>query len=457
MQVVDTRPIDQHALGAQDKLPAKERIPGRVMFVYVMWAIVWYEPDWFAATHGIGPVFLKLYALLYLPAFLLLAKYGRREAAFWPFLLVLAIHLIWLPFAPNRGLLVNGLVKVLQYCVLFSLTISVLDTPRQIIPLLKLFLFHFLWFGAQGLHVGGMVWWHNNLANQDSFGPLMTMGLGYSYYLALGAREKAYRRWALLVSVLCVAGAVVSFARGAMLALGAVLATIGARTPRKLAFLGLLALFAATGLVVIQIAYPQGEFWEEMATISEGVESGTGEHRWVLWTLGWDLFQTSPLLGVGPGNFGWSAAEYYLGKGMRDLGSTFDDPAKLFMMDLHNVYVQVMVEQGVVGLLGLLAMLIYFFKATRFLRTELVRKVWLVETRGFLDSLHLALALEAAMVAYCATSVFYGQYYFHWVWSIMMLALVAASLARRALPDSPRSPIHVAATDSWHRETTHHP
>src|SRR5688572_24640526 len=107
MQVTDTPPIDEHDPGAQVKLPAKERTSGRVMFVYFMWAVVWYEPDWFAATHGLGTVFLKLYALLYLPAFLLLAKHGRRDAVFWPFLLILAIHLIWLPFAPNRGLVIN--------------------------------------------------------------------------------------------------------------------------------------------------------------------------------------------------------------------------------------------------------------------------------------------------------------------------------------------------------------
>jgi O-antigen ligase len=404
-----------------------------------MWVLVWYEPDWLAATHGLGTIFVKLYAALYLPAFLLLAKHGRREAVFWPYLLILGIHLVWLPFAPNRGLVVNGLVKVLQYCVLLSLTISVLDTPRQMIPLLKLFLFQFLWFGAQGLPAGGRVGWHNNLANPDSFGPLMTLGLGYSYYLVMGAGEKAYRRWALLVSLLCVAGAIVSFARGTILALCIVLAAIGARSPRKLAFLGLATLFAVAGFVAIQVAFPHGEFWEEMATISEGVESGTGLQRWVLWTAAWDLFQTSPLLGVGPGNFGWSAAEYYLGKGVRDLGSTFDDPAKLYMMALHNDFVQVMVEQGAVGLLGLLAMLVCFVKATKFLRTERVRKVWLMETGGFVDSLHLALGLEAAMVAYCANAIFYNQYYMHWFWSIMMLALVAASLARRALPDSPRN------------------
>ncbi len=435
-------PIDQHGMGAHGKPPAKEKTPARVMFVYVMWAIVWYEPDWFAATHGATVIFVKLYALMYLPVFLLLAKHWRREAVFWPYLLVLAIHLIWIPFALNRGLVINGLGKVFQFCALFSLTVSVLDTPRQMIPLLKLFLFQFVWLGVQGLLAGGIVGWHPHLANEDSYGPFMTLGLGYSYYLAMGANEKAYRRWAFLVCLLCMAGTVVSFARGAMIALCVVFGAIAVRTPRKLAFLGLGTILAVVGLVAIQIAFPNGEFWDEMATIfSEGKEKGTGLQRWVLWTTAWEVFTSSPLLGVGPGNFGWTAAEYFLSQGATNLGSTYDDPAKLYMMTLHNDFVQVMVEQGVIGLFGLLAMLVYFHKATRFLRTEAVRKVWHEHTGGFIDSVNLALGLEAAMVAYLANAIFYNQYYTNWLWSIMMLALVAASLARRVLPDSLRNPI----------------
>jgi O-antigen ligase len=433
--------IDQHDMGALGKLPGKEKTPARVMFVYFMWILVWYEPDWFAATHLGTDVFVKLYVLMYLPVFFLLAKYVRREAVFWPYLLVLAIHVMWIPFAPNRGLVYEGLMKIFQFCVLFSLTISVLDTPRQMIPLLKLFFFQFIWWGVQGLYGPGNVWWHHLLSNEDSFGPLMTIGLGYSYYLVMGTNEKGYRRWAFLVCLLCVAGTVLSFARGALITLCTVLGVIAVCAPKKLVFFGLVAIFAVVGLVAIQIAFPQGEFWVEMETIfSEGMEDGTGLQRWVVWTLAWDLFTLSPLVGVGPGNFGWSAAEHYLKLGMTDLGSTFDTPEKLYMFDLHNDFVQIMVEQGVVGLFGLLAMLVYFRKATKFLRTEPVRKVWQEDAGGFIDSVNLALGLEAAMVAYLASAIFYNQYEMNWVWSIIMLALVAASLARRALPHSPRDP-----------------
>lgn len=429
--------VDRPGIGAPDMAASEEKTLPRVTFLYVMWAILWYDPDWFAATHGASVVFVKLYALMYIPLFVLLAKHWRPEALFWPYVLTLAIHFCWIPFAANRGLTINGTGRVLQFCTLFALTISVLETPRQMIPLFKLFLFEFLWYGVQGLRSAG-VEWHNILANEDSYGPFMTVGLGFSYYFAMGTDSKKYRNWAFLISVLCMAGTVVSFARGAMISLCLVLVAIAIRTPRKVAFFGFGAILFVVGLVAIQIAFPNGEFWDEMATISEGNEGGTGLQRWVLWTAAWELFRVSPLLGVGPGNFGWNAAEYYIGIGATNLGSTFDDPAKLYMMALHNDFVQVMVEQGVIGLFGLLAMLVYFNKATRYLRREPVRKVWQEHMGGFIDSSSLALGLEAAMVGYLANAVFYNQYYTDWLWTLLMFALVSASLAKRVMPDTPR-------------------
>lgn len=429
--------IDKLGIGAPGFVASAEKTFPRVTFLYIMWAILWYDPDWFAATHGASVVFVKLYALMYIPLFVLLAKYWRSEAFFWPYVLVLTIHFAWIPFALNRGLVINGAGRVIQFCTLFALTISVLETPQQMIPLLKLFLFEFFWYGVQGLPTAG-IQWHNILANEDSYGPFMTVGLGFSYYFAMGTDSKKYRNWAFLICVLCMAGTVVSFARGAMISLCLVLATIAMRTPRKLVFLGFGTVLALVGLIAIQLVFPNGEFWDEMATISEGNEGGTGLQRWVLWATAWELFKLSPLLGVGPGNFGWNAAEYFISQGATNLGSTFDNPAKLYMMALHNDFVQVMVEQGVIGLFGLLAMLVYFNKATRFLRRESVRKVWREHMGGFIDSSSLALGLEASMVGYLSNAVFYNQYYTDWLWTLLMFALVSASLAKRVMPN--RSP-----------------
>jgi len=439
MRTISTRlQMDQSEgldrLASHAKIAPVERTSARIMFIYVMWFFVWFEPDWLLEALGGGTALVKLYAALFIPACVLLWTRFRREALFWPYLVVIGIFLVWLPFVLNRGFLINGFGKVLQYSLLTALTISVLETPRQVTLLLKLFLLQFLWFGIQGLPWAGVPW-HQNLSNDDSFGPFMTIGLGFAYYVAMGTTITKYRYLGFLTCLIGVAGTVVSFARGAIIGLCVVLALLAIRTPRKLAFLGYGALLAVTGLVVIMVAFPNGEFWDEMATITEeGASAGTGLQRWVMWQAAGELFLTNPILGVGPGNFGPAATEYFTERGVTNMGSTFDTPDKMYMMALHNDYVQVMVEQGLVGLFALASIFVYFFKCVRYLRSEAVRKAWMNHTDGFVDSGNLALGLEASMVGFMVTSAVYPQLFInYWMWSIMMLALLSSAIARRMI------------------------
>lgn len=422
--------LNRHA--STTRIPPVERTPARIMFIYAMWFFVWYEPDWFLEALGGGTILVKLYSFMFIPVCVLLLTRFRRDALFWPYLVMIGIFLVWLPFVLNRGFLIYLFGKVLQYSLLTTLTISVIETPQQIVPLLKLFLFQFIWFGVQGLPTAS-VSWHQNLSNDDSFGPFMTIGLGYAYYVVMGTTVKKYRYLGLFICFLGVAGTIMSFARGAIIGLCVVFAVFAIRTPKKLTFLGYGALLAVTGLVVIMIAFPNGKLWDEMATITEeGNSAGTGLQRWVMWQAAGELFLTHPILGVGPGNFGPNATEYFMERGVTNMGSTFDTPAKMYMMALHNDYVQVMVEQGLVGFFALAAVYVYFFKCVRFLRTEAVHKAWVSQTGGFIDPGNLALGLEAAMLGFMVSSAVYPQLFInYWMWSIMMLALLSTTIARR--------------------------
>lgn len=411
-----------------------EKTPRLVTFIYIMWVFVWYDPDWFLASLGAGTVFVKLYAFLYIPVLILLMKHLRRDAVFWPYLLMIGIFLVWMPFVENRGYLLNLFPKVLQYSLLTALTVSVLDTPKQVITLLKLFLFHFVWFGVQGLAYSGVPW-HQNLSNPDSLGPFMTIGLACAYYVAMGTEIKKYRYLSILICLMGVAGTIMSFARGAVLGLCVVFAALAVRTQNKLAFLGVGGLLVVAASISIMIIYPGGEFWVEMGSISdEGVSSGTGEQRWVLWKSAWELFREYPILGVGPGNFGPNAAQFLSARAGGDVGGGFNSYANMYGIALHNDYVQTMVEQGVVGLFALTAIFVRFFKCVRFLRTAAVQEFWASQAEGFVDSTSLALGLEAAMLAVMVTSVFYPQFYINnWMWSIMMFALVTTKICRKNL------------------------
>lgn len=419
---------------ASDAKPALlDWAPGRVLFIYAMWFFVWYDPDWMVEALGAGTILVKLYALMFIPVCILLAAHCRRVALFWPFLVTIGIFLVWVPFALNRGFLLNGFGKFLEYSLLTALTVSVLETPKQVILLLKLFLCQFIWFGIQGLPTAGVPW-HQNLSNDDSYGPFMTIGLAFSYYLAMGTTITKYRYLAFLICFLGVVGTIVSFARGAFIGLCVVFAMLAARTPRKRAFLAYGTGLVVAGLVAIMVMFPNGEFWNEMATITEeGASGGTGEQRWVMWQAAWQLFLAHPILGVGPGNFGPNAVEYFTERGVTDMGNTFTSPEKMYSMALHNDYIQVLVEQGLVGLIAFAAVFINFFLCLRYLRTEAVIKVWASRGEGFIDSRNLALGLEAAMIACMANAVFYNQYYVPWLWSLVMLAFVSAAVSKKMI------------------------
>src|SRR5207249_9502695 len=105
---------------------------------------------------------------------------------------------------------------------------------------------------------------------------------------------------------------------------------------------------------------------------------------------------------------------------------------------LHNDYMQILAEQGLLGIFGMGAMQVGLNDRLRFLRTEDARKRWQEATGGFVDLRSLSLGLEAALIGYLANAVFYGHIYFHWFWSIFSLAYVLANVTRvpRTIPNT---------------------
>src|SRR5207253_4275879 len=66
------------------------------------------------------------------------------------------------------------------------------------------------------------------------------------------------------------------------------------------------------------------------------------------------------LFGVGPGNFGaYAAEEFRWGEG----SGFYADPAHLYGRVLHNIYVQVLAEQGIIGVVIFLFILIDFVRS----------------------------------------------------------------------------------------------
>ena len=185
-----------------------------------------------------------------------------------------------------------------------------------------------------------------------ALGSILITAVGAASAVALVARDRTFvdgplgsdlgiyqgHRAALFVAGVCLATGLVS------------LLFFRRPLPRPPAFFGwLLAAIAAGGLVAaIGLAHPVrrfDEFKQPPSSVSYDVgnfasshlASGASNGRWQFWTSAVDEWRAHPVRGGGAGSFGewWSAHA----------------PITYFIRDAHSLYLQVLGELGLVGLL----------------------------------------------------------------------------------------------------------
>src|SRR5437870_12618652 len=81
----------------------RESMPRDLFFVYALWVLMLFEPEWWLASFGAQPLKYLPTALLPIGVCVAVVKADRRALG-WPMALFLVIHIIALPFVTNRGL-----------------------------------------------------------------------------------------------------------------------------------------------------------------------------------------------------------------------------------------------------------------------------------------------------------------------------------------------------------------
>ena len=206
--------------------------------------------------------------------------------------------------------------------------------------------------------------------NQNVFGNLAALGFPlvfYQYLYRTGAR-----RWlGLALSALMVAGVVVSVSRGAFIAFFLVCLLFLILERRRSRYL-LIAVLLAT------LAFPllPGYFVERMGSIVPDIQRSVpmGEQqeltkRGVLNKAGVKMWMTSPIWGIGAGNFGTYFVKPEFNPGI---------PATKKIVP-HSVYMQALVEFGIIGILALL-----WVVASTLRNLVMSRRHWSRDTEGWI-------------------------------------------------------------------------
>ncbi len=210
-------------------------------------------------------------------------------------------------------------------------------------------------------------------------------------------------------------GLFATFSRGGVVALVVVVFAgliYGGRWRKGMALLGLAAILV--GAMYVAGAAGGGSGADRLLDSSTNGRSS-------IWTVGWRMVTANPVIGVGSGNYR-TAEPHYL------LSSPGLIPADQFIIDTpyvaHNIYLHVLAEMGVIGLvlfLGLIALSI----------GSAMRAVSIAQSRHDRSLEVLGRALAIALIGILAADFFVSEQYSKQLWVLLAMGPALLSIANR--------------------------
>jgi O-antigen ligase len=424
--------------GAQDRASGLRSPSLALLLVYTLWVILMLDPHRYLASLGLTPaakvqpvVFAILITVLLfrLPDLLAAPKPWTTCVPLLAFGLAAVASM---PAAMHVGFAKGFAQAILFYWIAVVALLMFVRRPRDAVVIIGLFVVQYAWWAVHA-RGSGLVRWHSWMGNHDEFGAFMAMGVGILFYIGLASGTKWIRWVCWALAAYCVLGVISSYARGAFLTTVLIGAILWFRSPRKGVATAAVVGGGVLVLVLASVLYPETDYWARiMSSFEEGTQSGTGGHRWHLWNAAFNVFLENPLLGAGGFNFGLYVVENF---GYESVYG-YDSAAKLWNRNVHNIYMQILSELGLVGTLAFLWMTVDFFRWNRRLRAPQFVAAWRNASGGRWDLRSLSYALELGMVAYLAGGFFYGLVMYHWQYSLIAANLMLYGITRRAIEQS---------------------
>jgi O-antigen ligase len=353
-----------------------------------------------------------------------------REPATVMVIVFLALAVVSMAGAEDRGLALAALRRLLSLGLLFLIVAILADTRRKTEALIwilvatslvsSLILLTDFALGIQlvaqsdaattartvegvARSAGGADY------NPTTAASLLLVGVVFALVHAL---ETPAWRWPLLVVVgIGTIAVVLSFARSAALAYGLITLALVWRHRRS----RLLPLVGAAAVLVGLAALPliPSEYWQRLSAILGGAADPTLGRRWSYIVIGFDLFVHSPLFGTGPGSF----VHHFL-----DVEYRFMPGRVLIGRELHNMYLSVLVQHGLMGAAPFFAVLAISFRNLGRIRAAPVDAAMATQ----------ALALGYAFAAYLLTCLFLPSEEIKYTWLLpaIVTALHLANMRR---------------------------
>ena len=401
--------------------------PFALKMLFLLWIIKLFYPEVLVAYYIPALKFVrKLPTLLIIMLFISsMSSNAEKKEGYWWLAFFLFSLLLSSIGAENTGRSILALRLVLEYYLLARVTFLYCVEDHHKKLLFRIYICSFVYIGAWGiifflLEGQAIIPWDYILNEEDAFGPLMCIGFAVSSYLLLSGQLWQNQKKLFILSVLIgAAGVISSFARGAFLVFLAVVLFNLKKSGNF--FKGLLA-FVLLSLLIITISsvfFKDNIFWDEMLTVTEGTKSGTGRDRKVLWRIAWEEFKASPILGVGPFNFGVVAADYlHLVPDKKDYRAD-----TIWGRALHNGFFQILCEGGVIGSFAFFMLLVDYWKHLRIQNWSGRAKNEYAD-KMLIDRIHYLKAINMGVIAFLLNAFFYDIIYYSWFYQLLIISRI---------------------------------
>ncbi len=175
------------------------------------------------------------------------------------------------------------------------------------------------------------------IADNNSFALAVNMSLPMLFYLARDEKRRAYRWLFYLVFACGVLSVVLTYSRGGLLGLAAVLFAITIRSRHKI-----LSGFVTTLTIVAVLTFAPPQWMDRMGGLAHGDVDSSGRQRLIAWRASWNFALDYPITG---GSFNAlpnvTLFQRYQPEPL---------PGGFLSTAPHSVYFQMLEEQGFVGL-----------------------------------------------------------------------------------------------------------
>lgn len=308
-------------------------------------------------------------------------------------------------------------LRVLKIVVMVLITFCVVGNHKEIHLLTWVLALSIGFYGVKGglftlLHGGtDRVWGPEGsfIEENNSLALAIMMAAPIFRYLQLHSSNLWIRRGCVFVMIMCVASAVGSYSRGALIALAGMAVFVWLKSPNK-GIVGILGI--VVGMTIF--AFMPDNWSNRMNTINTYDADASAQGRINAWWMAWNLAMSTFPIG---GGFNIYIAEMF--------AKFAPNPNDIHAA--HSIYFQVLGEHGFIGLFIFLGLFISAWRCSSWLISHTKKRPELHWARD------LAAMLQISLVGYLVGGAFLSLAYYDFPYYIASILVISRIIVKREI------------------------